>query len=365
MGVYKKNPSTPDLHINCNLTSDNMPKIHPETKVADYQEAEHQIHCWGGRHLQCVSASSTEDKKNIWRDWRRFWQAQVRQTLQDNRSGGPFVGSKIQGQPLFHCSRAPRDLVTWSPRVNQNSLSNSVSKWPPWSNQCPETSTEQKTIKKLCGFCQGPQPAKRMDAGQVAVERWISQMNLLLNYITVAANIAGDLLEPTWSWDLPRKKSSLVVEKSWSGITFSMGGVREICRVEGNINSLKYQEVLAASYIPNHKRGQILQQDGAPSHTSISTSTSSSRRRRSRCSRIGQPSHQTWTSLSMSGVGWKRKHGRWNQRILMNSGRHARLLSLLFLMTSSINCMNPCRTAWMQSFKLMEDIKFGSHSTTT
>ena len=49
-------------------------------------------------------------------------------------------------------------------------------------------------------------------------------------------------------------------------------GVREICRVEGNINSLKYQEVLAASYIPNHKRGQILQQDGAPSHTSISTS---------------------------------------------------------------------------------------------
>ena len=31
--MYKKNPSTPDLHINCNLTSDNMPKIHPETKV--------------------------------------------------------------------------------------------------------------------------------------------------------------------------------------------------------------------------------------------------------------------------------------------------------------------------------------------
>ena len=55
----------------------------------------------------------------------------------------------------------------------------------------------------------------------------------------------------------------------WGYIQY--GGVREICRVEGNINSLKYQ-VLAASYIPNHKRGQILQQDGAPSHTSISTS---------------------------------------------------------------------------------------------
>ena len=56
----------------------------------------------------------------------------------------------------------------------------------------------------------------------------------------------------------------------WGYIQY--GGVREICRVEGNINSLKYQEVLAASYIPNHKRGQILQQDGTPSHTSISTS---------------------------------------------------------------------------------------------
>jgi hypothetical protein len=56
----------------------------------------------------------------------------------------------------------------------------------------------------------------------------------------------------------------------WGYIQY--GGVREICRVEGNINSLKYQEILAASYIPTHKRGQILQQDGAPSHTSTSTS---------------------------------------------------------------------------------------------
>ena len=56
----------------------------------------------------------------------------------------------------------------------------------------------------------------------------------------------------------------------WGYIQY--GGVREICRVEGNINCLKYQEVLADSYIPNHKRDQILQQDGAPSHTSISTS---------------------------------------------------------------------------------------------
>ena len=131
-----------------------------------------------------------------------------------------------------------------------------------------------------------PRPtACQKDGRWKSGRRWIAQMNLLLNYITVTANIAGDLLEPAWIWDSPRKQSSLVTEKImvWGYIQY--GGVWEICRVEGNINSLKYQEVLAAAYIPNHKMGQILQQDGAPSHTSIS---SSSRWRRSRCSRIGQ-----------------------------------------------------------------------------
>lgn len=50
------------------------------------------------------------------------------------------------------------------------------------------------------------------------------------------------------------------------------GGMREFCRVDGNINSLRYQDILAAHYIPNHKRGQILQQDGAPCHSLASAS---------------------------------------------------------------------------------------------
>lgn len=45
-----------------------------------------------------------------------------------------------------------------------------------------------------------------------------------------------------------------------------------MCTVDGNISSLKYHEILAAHYIPNIKRWQILQQDGAPSNTSASTS---------------------------------------------------------------------------------------------
>ena len=49
------------------------------------------------------------------------------------------------------------------------------------------------------------------------------------------------------------------------------GGAREICKVDGNIDSAKYQKSLATQYIPNYNRGQIFQQDGAPCHTSGST----------------------------------------------------------------------------------------------
>ena len=48
-------------------------------------------------------------------------------------------------------------------------------------------------------------------------------------------------------------------------------GAREICKVDGWIDSAKYQQILASQYIPNYKRGQIFQQDGAPCHTSGST----------------------------------------------------------------------------------------------
>ena len=51
----------------------------------------------------------------------------------------------------------------------------------------------------------------------------------------------------------------------WGYIQY--GGAREICKVDGNIDSAKYQQILDSQYIPNYKRGQIFQQDGAPCHT--------------------------------------------------------------------------------------------------
>ena len=54
----------------------------------------------------------------------------------------------------------------------------------------------------------------------------------------------------------------------WGYIQY--GGAREICMVDGNIDT-KYQQIIASQYIPNYKRGQIFQQDGTPCHTSGST----------------------------------------------------------------------------------------------
>ena len=70
------------------------------------------------------------------------------------------------------------------------------------------------------------------------------------------------------------------------------GGAREICKVDGNIDSAKYQQILASQYIPNYKSGLIFKQDGAPCHTSGSTMKFIEGGRRSRSFRDGQHSLQ-------------------------------------------------------------------------
>ena len=191
------------------------------------------------------------------------------------RSGNPRKTTAREDRLLARKSKAsPFSTAaelheTWSPEapVSTRTVCRIVSKWPPWSNQCPETSTEQKAIQKPCGFCQGPQPAKRMDAGKVDFSDE-SSVELHHSRRKYCRRPTGAHMDPRFTQKTAKFGGGKIMV--WGYIQY--GGVREICRVEGNINSLKYQEVLAASCIPNHKRGQILQQDGAPSHTSISTS---------------------------------------------------------------------------------------------
>ena len=77
---------------------------------------------------------------------------------------------------------------------------------------------------------------------------------------------SGAHLEPRFT------QSNLEVERLCFGVTSNTEvPIQEICKVDGNINSAKYQQILASQYIPNYKRGQIFQQDGASCHTSGST----------------------------------------------------------------------------------------------
>lgn len=59
-----------------------------------------------------------------------------------------------------------------------------------------------------------------------------------------------------------------------------------IYRVSGNTNSQKYQEILTAHYIPNHKRVHIVQQDGAPSYTSASMNVTASTQTEPKCTTL-------------------------------------------------------------------------------
>lgn len=79
---------------------------------------------------------------------------------------------------------------------------------------------------------------------------------------------------------------------------------------------------------------------GVPPHQSSWKKTSS------RCSRTGQPSHQTWTLLSMY---WLEERGG-----SMNSKSPVRLLSLLLQMRSSISNVSPHRVVWIQHFCLFK-----------
>ena len=85
------------------------------------------------------------------------------------------------------------------------------------------------------------------------------------------SNFVNDPQGPVWTHGSPRRQSNLEVERLWFGVTSNTEVAREICKVDVNIDSAKYQHILASQYILNYRRGQIFQQDGAPCHTSGST----------------------------------------------------------------------------------------------
>lgn len=270
MGVYKKNPSTPDLHINCNLTSDNMPKIHPETKALII------------KRLKTRSTAEVADTFNV-------SQRQVQRIRKRFEETGDVFDKPRSGRPRKTTAREDRLL---SRKSKASPFSTAAELHQAWSPQVPvSTRTVCRILSRngLHGRISAQKPAlnKRQLKKRVAfakahsllkgwtLEKWQkvdfsdeSSVELHHSRRKYCRRPTGARMDPRFTQKTVKFGGGKIMV--WGYIQY--GGVREICRVEGNINSLKYQEVLATSYIPNHKRGQILQQDGAPSHTSISTS---------------------------------------------------------------------------------------------
>ena len=336
---------------------DNMPKIHPETKVLIIKRLK-------TRSTAEVADTFNVSQRQVQRIRKRY--EETGDVFDKPRSDIPRKTTAREDRLLARKSKAsPFSTAaelheTWSPEVlvstrtvcrilSRNGLHGRISSQKPALNK--------RQLKNCVAFAK----AHSLPKGKVAeggflrwIFCWITSQSLQILQETYWSPHGSEIhLENSQVWW--RKNHGLGLHPVWGCVRDLQGGRQhQLSKISRSLSCpLTFPTIKGAKLCSRMVLHRILP----------SLHQSSSRWRRSRCSRIGQPSHQTWTSLSMSGVGWKRKHGRRNQRILMNSGRHARLLSLLFLMTSSINCMNPCRTAWMQSFKLMEviqDIKFGT-----
>ena len=148
----------------------------------------------------------------------------------------------------------------------KNCTSDSCSQWSPWSYCCPETSAKQETAKKPCCVRQGPLPDGRLDSRKLDFSDE-SSVELHPKRRQYCRRRSGAHLDPLFAQKTVKFGGGKIMV--WGYIQY--GGAREICKVDGNIDSAKYQQILASQYIPNYKRGQIFQQDGAPCHTSGST----------------------------------------------------------------------------------------------
>ncbi|GAA6083401.1 syntaxin-binding protein 4-like, partial [Tachysurus ichikawai] len=205
-----------------------MPKIHPETKVLIIKS------------LKTRSTADVADTFNV-------SQGQVQRIKKRFEETGDVLDKPRSGRPRKTTAREDRLLAQKS---KASTFSTAAELHETWS---PEVPVSTRTVCQI------------LSRNGIHDE---SSLELHHSRRKYCRRPTGARMDPRFTQKTVKFGGGKIMV--WGCIQY--GGVREICRVEGNINSLKYQEILATSYIPNHKRGQILQQDGAPSHTSISTS---------------------------------------------------------------------------------------------
>uniref|UniRef100_A0A3P9IFY9 Transposase Tc1-like domain-containing protein n=1 Tax=Oryzias latipes TaxID=8090 RepID=A0A3P9IFY9_ORYLA len=231
VGVYKKNPSTPGLHINCNLTSDNMHKIHPETKAFIIKS------------LKTKSTAEVADTFNV-------SQRQVQRIKKRFEETGDVFDKPRSGRPRNTTAREDRLLVgkskaspfstaaelhqAWSPQdpvsFLQNGLHGRISAQKPALNK--------RQLKKRVAFAKAHSLLKGW-----TLEKWQkvdfsdeSSVELHHSRRKYCRRPTGARMDPKFTQKTVKFGGGKIMV--WGYIQY--GGVRIICRVEGNINSLKY-----------------------------------------------------------------------------------------------------------------------------
>ena len=120
----------------------------------------------------------------------------------------------------------------------------SCSQWSPQSYCCPETSAKQETAKKPCRVRQSPQPDGRLDSRKFDFSDE-SSVELPPKHRQYCRRPSGARLDPRFIQKTVKFGGGKIMV--WGYIQY--GGAREIYKVDGNIDTAKYQHILASQYI--------------------------------------------------------------------------------------------------------------------
>ena len=215
-----------------NIASVNMPRIKPETKVLLI------------KNLKSKSPAEVADIFNVSK-----WQVErIRKCYQET---GDVHDRPRLGRPRKTTARENSLLVRLSKARPMSTTSQLPEEWTPATPVLSRTVHQILTRIGLHSRITAQKPAlnKRQLRNRVAyanayslTEGWTAEKWRKIDFSD------GVRLDPRFTQKTVKFGGGKIMV--WGYIQF--GGARDICKVDGNIDSAKYQQILASQYIPNY-----------------------------------------------------------------------------------------------------------------